>query len=202
VGRAIERIRGYVPAAIEVRRRRRYNCHLQDDPGWERRAEAAAELLGSSPLAGEADAPLRIADLGAGSERPRLVLEGKLREPFIYAPYDLHPQRPSTRRLDLSSNLPPEHYDVGFMLGLLEYLPGAAELPRRLRACCDAVIASYFPSDAPAQLSKSAHDSLGWRSHMTRAEAERAFQAAGYSLVASETVDEGNACLWFWSALL
>jgi len=59
VGRATDKLREWAFAPVAARRRRRYNCHQQDDPRWEHRAQAAAELLASAPDRDRAMAPDR-----------------------------------------------------------------------------------------------------------------------------------------------
>lgn len=162
----LERLRRRTLVLTESRRRQRYNCHQQDDESWERRAETAVGLWrqgGDSSLS-----PLRIADLGAGSERLRDVLRRGLEQSFEYAPYDLHPQRPTTQRLDLEREVPDRQFDLIFCLGVLEYLPDLPGLLPAFGGFCRFAVVSYVPTDCRARLSRSARQAIGWRSHLSR----------------------------------
>jgi hypothetical protein len=180
----------------ERRRRQRYNCHQQGDPAWEQRAEAAVRLLADHQADG--GPVLRIADFGAGSERLRGVLERELPGSWKYDAYDLHPQRPSTQRLDLSQGVPAATYDVVFILGVLEYLEQADEIPRALRHCGRLVVLSYVVSDGPSPLSRATRETIGWRSHLSGSGIEDAFGSSGFRLVSSAETDEGLTRLWLW----
>lgn len=125
------------------------------------------------------------------------MLGRELDRPFNYAAYDLHPQQANTRRLNLAETVPSERYDVAFLLGVLEYLPEADGLPRRLRACCEAAVVPTFPATRPR--SCRARRATRWRSHLSRAELERSFTEAGFATVSSTIIDEGVTCLWLWS---
>ena len=102
-------------------RRRRYNCD-QAALAWEDRAEEAVGLLTPSAVAPSDGEHLKVADLGAGNQRLRSILERELDVPCDYCPYDIQPQATTVQRLDVERALPDGPFDVVFCLGLLEYL--------------------------------------------------------------------------------
>lgn len=195
---AFARLRRQSFVLTDHRRRRRYNCHEQSDPRWQSRAETAVSLW-LRHREGEAGRT-RVGDFGAGSERLKAILERQLQTGFDYFPYDLHPQRQSVRRLDISRELPDEQLDVVFCLGVLEYLGDLPRLAARLRSCCPSAVVSYVPTDSRAGISRSGRKAIGWRSHLSTAELEEAFRDAGYSSIGSTTIDEGSTRVWFWDA--
>jgi hypothetical protein len=192
----LERLRRRTLVLTENRRRQRFNCHQQDDANWQRRAEAAVAMWTEH---GDTSAsPLRVGDFGAGSERLRPVLADGLTQPFHYLPYDLHPQRPTTRPLDLEREIPTEELDVAFILGVLEYLPSLTALPTRLVSCCRYLAVSYVPLDWVTPLSVPARRNIGWRSHLSRSQLGESFRTAGFALVAERETDVERVPLWLW----
>jgi hypothetical protein len=192
----LEKLRRRTLGLTESRRRQRYNCHQQDDESWAQRAHSAVRMWnqhGDTLLS-----PLRIADLGAGSERLRAVLEQDLKQAWEYFPFDLHPQKPTTRRLDIARELPPERYDVTVMLGVLEYLSDVQAVPPRLRGCSRFAVVSYVPTDWHTTITKEARDSIGWRSHLTRRDLEHAFADGGFRQVAATETEFDQVPLWLW----
>jgi hypothetical protein len=183
------------PITRAGRERRRYNC--ADQEKWDERAGAAVQLwvergTGWRPSGGRA---VRIADLGAGNERLRDVLASRVAEPYEYRPYDLHPQRPTTRHVDLAEGLPADPFDVAFCLGVVEYLPLTAFL-ERLRERCRFAIVSYAIADAPDRLSQDEREARGWRSHLTSDEFEREVTSRGFVRRAYVTVERHRTGIW------
>ena len=115
--------------------RRRYNLHLQMSPSWDERAKAAVELFARHVT----DGSVSVADLGCGNERLRPVLEAALDRGVRYQGYDIHPQLPTTRRLDLRHELPESHFDAVFCLGFLQCLPELDDFVAGLPGVCDVV---------------------------------------------------------------
>lgn len=184
----------------EGRARRRYNCEKQSE--WDDRAEKAVALLADhldawEPAAGE---PAAIADFGAGNERLRTLLASQLSDGFEYHPYDLHPQLPTTQKLDVSRGLPDRTFDVGICLGLLEYLPSIPDLANRLRTTCRFVLNSYVTSDSPVAIPYEDRQRQGWTTHLTAGEIEESFAEAGFRLVGRGTAEGVNTTLWLWAS--
>lgn len=179
-------------------RARRFNCHLQESPDWEERAERAVRLWrergATSPR------PADVADLGAGNERLRAVLERELDGAVAYHGYDLHPQQRSIHRVDLRASLPARRFDAVFCLGVIEYLEDPADFLRRVAGICDEAVTSYVVSDSPDRLSSSDRRARGWLSDHTRESFEALARDAGLQPVAFEAIDRGRTGLWLWQA--
>lgn len=184
----------------EGRARRRYNCEKQSE--WDDRAEKAVALLKAHEEAWQPQAgrPADIADFGAGNERLRSMLEPWLADRFKYYPYDLHPQLPTTQRLDVSQGLPEHSFDVGICLGLLEYLPSVPDLAQALRANCRFVLNSYVTSDSAVAIPYEDRLRQGWVTHLTAADLEQVFGKAGFRLVGRGNAEGVNTTLWLWAA--
>jgi hypothetical protein len=183
------------PITRAGRARRRFNCG--DQERWDERAQAAVELWveGGSGWRPPGGLAVRIADLGAGNERLRNLLASRLADPHEYLPYDLHPQRPTTSRVDLAEGLPADPFDVAFCLGVIEYLPLTAFL-ERLRDQCRFAIVSYAIADAPDRLTQSEREARGWRSHLTSDEFERELSGCGFARKARVTVERERTGIW------
>jgi hypothetical protein len=183
----------------EGRARRRYNCEKQSE--WDDRAEKAIALLMEHhdawrPVSG----PAAIADFGAGNERLRPLLESRLEGEVEYHPYDLHPQLPTTQQLNVSQGLPARDFDVAICLGLLEYLPSIRDLTRNLQATCRFVLNSYVTSDSAGAIPYDDRLRQGWTTHMTAAEVEQAFDAAGFRLAGRSNAEGVTTTVWLWEA--
>ena len=186
--------------ALEARsRRRRYNCQDQGAPAWEERAEQAVSLLTSSAVVPSSGGWLKIADLGAGNQRLRSILEQALDVPCDYRAYDIQPQAESVQRLDVGRALPDERFDVVFCLGLLEYLRDLDGFVRRVRTICGYAVISYVVADAPDSLDPSARRARGWLSDLTRFDIEHLFRTEGYAREAFILTNEERTGLWLWS---
>lgn len=184
----------------EGRARRRYNCEKQSE--WDDRAEKALGLLKAHEGAWQPESgkPAEIADFGAGNERLRSMLEPWLAGRFEYYPYDLHPQLPTTQKLDVSQGLPERSFDVGICLGLLEYLPSIPDLAQALRANCRFVLNSYVTSDSPVAIPYEDRLRQGWVTHLTAGNLEEVFGEAGFGLVGRDHAEGVNTTLWLWAA--
>jgi hypothetical protein len=183
------------------RARRRYNCVKQGE--WGERAEAAVALVAEHLADRErvGSDPVRIADFGAGNERLRLLLQAGLQGTLDYRSYDLHPQLPTTTRLDVAREMPDADFDVVFCLGLLEYLPSIPDLARRLRTVCRFALVSYVTSDSAVAIPHEERLRHGWTTHLTAKEIETAFDRAGFRLAGSTTSDGEATTLWLWTNL-
>lgn len=182
----------------EGRARRRYNCARREE--WDERAEVAVALLATHehrcrPAAGP---PLAIADFGAGNERLRPLLEKRLTGNLHYDPYDLHPQLPTTTRLDVAREMPEREFDVAVCLGLLEYLASLPSLARALSGKSRFVLVSYVTSDSPVAMPYQQRLEHGWKTHLKANEVEAAFEQAGFRAVASSKAEGGITTLWLW----
>jgi hypothetical protein len=182
------------------RARRRFNCLKQEE--WDERAVTAIDLLLASreTWKGVSGSPPAIADFGAGNERLRSLLEAALPEPADYRPYDLHPQHPTTTRLDASRGLPDVEFDIAICLGLLEYLPSVDDLARELARVCRFALVSYVTSDSPAAITEKERIEHGWRTHLRGEEVEAAFAAAGFRSVGERRSDREMTTIWLWEA--
>lgn len=185
------------PLTRRGRARRRFNCEKQSE--WDERAETAVALL----IAHRDALPqhsLAVADFGAGNERLRPLLASRLGCELEYHPYDLHPQLPTTQRLDISQGLPDRTFDLAICLGLLEYLSSIPKLARDLHAGCRLVLASYVTSDSAVAIPLDERRRHGWTTHLEGEEIEECFREAGFRLLGSGNSDGGATTLWLWAA--
>lgn len=180
------------------RARRRFNCGKQEE--WdERAANAVALLLATRHIwARSVDPPFSIADFGAGNERLRTELDSTLGTECDYHPFDLYPQQPSTRRLDIAAGLPDENFDIGICLGLLEYLPSIADLAGNLHAHCRYALVSYVTADGSGAMDLQQRREHNWTTHATRSELEGDFAAAGFAASGTTTAEGGVTTIWLW----
>jgi hypothetical protein len=142
---------------------------------------------------------LQIADLGCGNERLRGVLTERLSEPFRYQGYDLHPQVPSTIRLDVRDALPGQ-YDVAFCLGLLEYLPDLEQFLPRVARFSRFAIVSYVLADSPQALTHEERRKRGWTSSYARSEFVGLCERSGLGAQRFSAIDRGSSGLWLFNS--
>jgi hypothetical protein len=182
----------------EGRAQRRYNCARQGE--WDERAGAAAALLAAHEHECRPANPgaLAVADLGAGNERLRSLLEDRLESDIDYHPYDLHPQLPTTTRLDVAQEMPGREFDVAICLGLLEYLPSVPSLTRALKEVSRFALVSYVTSDSPVAMPHHQRLEHGWATHLTASEVEAAFGEAGFRALARCMAEGEITTLWLW----
>jgi hypothetical protein len=186
--------------ALEARnRRRRYNCQDQNAPAWEDRAEEAVGLLTAAAVAPSDGEQLKVADLGAGNQRLRSILERELDVPCDYSPYDIQPQATNVQRLDVEHALPDGPFDVVFCLGLLEYLRDLDGFVRHLRPICGYAVISYVVTDAPDSLDPPARRERGWLTDLKRSDVEGLFRRHGYTRMGFAPTNEARTGLWLWS---
>lgn len=184
----------------EGRARRRYNCGKQGE--WDERAETAVGLLTehSDLWKTTPSGRLTVADFGAGNERLRGLIENRLDCDIDYRPYDLHPQLPTTKHLDVGVEIPDTDFDVVFCLGLLEYLGSVEDLARRLHGVCRHAIVTYVTSDSPVAISYEDRVRHGWTTHLQAREVEAAFGRGGFRLIGTGTSDGEATRHWLWAA--
>jgi hypothetical protein len=182
---AVEKVR----RARKAARSGRFNTRDQHE--WGDRASVAVDLC-IEHVGGE---HIRVADLGAGNERIRDLLDDRGAS-FDYEAYDLIPQLPTTTRLDLSRDMPSGPFDVAFVLGVLEYMADPHDVIDRLCGVTEHVVISYLPVDGRLSDSQVERARLGWRNHLTVMQFETAFVVSGMELVARETQDATD--LWVW----
>lgn len=184
----------------EGRARRRFNCGKQAE--WDERASTAIALLAATREVweGRTGAPISAADFGAGNERLRPLLQGVLGEDLDYHPYDLHPQRSTTARLDVSQGLPERGFDLAVCLGLLEYLPSVTALAQELARGCRFALVSYVTADSPVAISRDDRLQHGWTTHLRGEEIEDAFAAAGFRSAGTRRSDGEATTIWLWAA--
>jgi hypothetical protein len=178
---------------------RHFNLRSQHLPGWEERAEAAVELLRSSPLSDSATGAIWIADIGCGNERLRSRLSAGLRQPFEYKGYDLHPQSDQVVRFDVERESLGDTFDVIFCLGLMEYLHDAVLLVQKLRDSTRVAIVSYVVADSPRAPTSAARRKLGWRTDYTRRELEEIFEANGFERESAQPELNDGTVIWRWA---
>jgi hypothetical protein len=196
LGSLLDRVLG----AVEARRRRRsFNTQDQASRAWDDRAVAAVGLLAAAPAIIPVGERLRIADLGAGNQRLRSVLQAELGAPFEYHAYDLRPQAQDVQRIDVEKAMPELRFDVVFCLGLLEYLRDLESFARRLRTTCGHAVVSYVITDPPGSLSPDERRRRGWLTDFARADLERLFGECGHVREASTLTNAGSTALWLWS---
>jgi hypothetical protein len=188
-----------------LRRRPRetpFNTDRQHYESWHVRAVDAVSLWVDARGSWRAsdDRPLRIADYGAGSERLRDLLGARLEQPFDYFPFDLHPQKRTTVRLNVLEETPEDRFDVVFALGLLEYLPPDSDFLQRLRSVSRFALASYTYVGSTFTGTSAEREALGWRVHHDRETFEREFAESGFSLVDFRATQDGQAGLWLWDS--
>jgi hypothetical protein len=172
---------------------RRYNVATQER--WRPRAEAAVGMwLAGGPQRSPSQAPLRVADFGAGNEVVGRLLAERAPYPIQYAAYDLHPQQPSTARLDVRDGLPAGTVDVAFALGLIEYLPDTDPILARLATHARYVVMSYVELE---ERRRSVNDraALGWMRHQTGAELDLALTQTGFMVLGRRRTDAGETSL-------
>jgi len=186
----------------EGRARRRFNCDGQ--AYWGERAEAAVGLLlqHESQCRTVPQASLMVGDLGAGNERLRPILARGLTHKHEYWAYDLHPQLPTTAPLDVTQSMPARDLDVGFCLGLLEYILDLQVFLARLGRSCRFALISYVPCPEPTGTPTRERTRRGWVTHMCSSELEQAFRDAGFTLVGTSSCDHGATCLWLLSSTM
>jgi hypothetical protein len=180
------------------RARRRFNCIKQDE--WDERASTAVSLLFNNHSAWEdvTGRPVAVADFGAGNERMRSLLDTTLAVEHTYHPYDLHPQLPTTTKLDVVAGLPDRDFDITICLGLLEYLPSIPAMAASLHSHSRFTLISYVDADGPAAISRKQREELRWSTHATEEELCSDFTAVGFRLIASTRSDNEatSICLW------
>jgi hypothetical protein len=179
-----------------------FNTDRQHYETWQTRASDAVSLWfeAHGSWRPENERALRIADYGAGNERLRDLLGAQLAQPFEYFPFDLHPQQPSTIKLNVLDESPDESFDLIFALGLLEYLPPGNNFIERVRDRTRFALVSftYVGSNFAGGLPK--RESLGWKAHDNREGLELKFTEAGFNLVDFRTTQEDEAGLWLWES--
>jgi len=196
---------GRLSVLRRLRRRRLeapFNTDRQHYETWQVRAKDAVSLWVDARVSWrpDGDRPIRIADYGAGNERLRALLAARLEQPFEYFAFDLHPQQPTTIKLNVLEESPEKSFDVVFALGLLEYLPPGNSFIERVRHRTRFALVSftYVGSTFAGGLPK--RESLGWQAHDDREGLERKFTEAGFSLVDFRTTQQDEAGLWLWES--
>jgi Methyltransferase domain len=210
--RLVSRIRGGLSwlrgreacaAALPAPVRQPFNLDEWRAGTWDIRAEAATrmwsqEIIQARQRGAALPAEWAIVDLGCGDQRlaGALVATGI---PHRYQGYDLLPQSPTCKKLDLTRELPPGRADMTFALGLLEYLPDLPQFFNRLRKSTRWAIVSYVAADSGAYRAADAAK-RGWLHHYRSTEIAEQFAAAGFCERASAVIDTGRTFLWLLEA--
>ena len=124
------------------------------------------------------DRPLRVADFGAGNERLRDVLSDRLGQSFSYFPYDLHPQRPTSVKLNLLEETPPEATTSCSHSACSSTCRPRTISSTRLRSRCRFALVSFVFVGSAFAGGLSEREALGWQAHDDREGFERRFGRA------------------------
>ena len=179
-----------------------YNLRRQHRATWQERATAAVKLWADSRASHNVarSSPVRIADLGAGSERLRGVIASQMGlTSFEYYAYDLLPQRSSTSRLDLRHASPRETFDVVFCLGLLEYIAPDNSFVARLPTLCSVAVVSYVFLGSAHGGSIEAREALGWVRSQDETAFEDDFKRSGFVSGGKTLTNGGQTGIWLWT---
>jgi SAM-dependent methyltransferase len=167
-----------------------YNCGRQGARSWWARTDVAIDLLAALPLA----AGFRLLDIGCGDEKVAAEL-ARRGIAVDYVGFDLHPQSPRVRPLDLEHQAIAETGDVAVVLGVLEYLADPAAAMRRFAAAAPNLIVSHSAADLgrPPDFDPK---SLNWRFYVDRPTFEGLLAAAGWAVVAQRITPDGKTAVW------
>lgn len=169
---------------------------------WEQRAEDAVDLwIAAREALGAGGGRVRVADFGAGNERLRGLLASRLGTEYDYYPYDLHPQQPTTKPLDVRQALPSDRFDLVFCLGLVEYIAGDGDFLQRLSECCHFACVSYVITDSSLPLTQRQRETAGWRSHLSAQQFGALLESSNFRVVSTRRTDGDRTGLWLAESL-
>lgn len=169
-----------------------YNCGRQGARSWWERTGLAVDFV-EKAIAG-LPTPVRLLDLGCGDEK--VAAELARRDVAVdYLGFDLHPQSPRVRPLDLGRETISETGDVAVVLGVFEYLDDPTTVLGRIAAAAPRLVVSLAASD----LGRSADFdpvALNWKLYVDRPTFEAHLAAAGWSIEARAVTPDGKTALW------
>lgn len=158
---------------------RPFNLHEQCARGWAERAEVCAGLV--ARLVERAGRRLKLSDLGCGDTKLRQVLTARGVD-VDYAGFDLLPQHPEVRLLDLTRDDPPPGADIAVMLGVGEYLPNLAQVLQKVAASSRWLVFTHvLRGKTPISAKRLAE--LGWTNHLDAPALEALVARAGLEVI-------------------
>lgn len=170
-----------------------YNCARQGARSWWERTDAAVDLIERAigELGGRRP---RVLDLGCGDGKVAVELARRGIE-VDYLGFDLHPQSPEVRRLDLARDPIDERGDVAVVLGVLEYIADPVPVLRRIAAAAPSLVISLAASDLdrPADFDPK---SLNWVFYVDRATFEAHLAEVGYTIVQRRVTPDHKTAVW------
>ncbi len=187
-----------IPGLGVDRGARFYNCGRQGARSWWERTDAAVDLVEKALAGGTAPGggtgPARVLDFGCGDEK--VAAEFARRGIAVdYLGFDLHPQSPSVRPLDLAHETIEERGDIAVVLGVFEYLEDPVAVMERIALAAPVLVVSHAASDLgrPADFDPK---SLHWCLYVDRATFEGHLGAAGWRVEAHRVTPDGKTALW------
>jgi hypothetical protein len=142
---------------------------------------------------------LVLSDVGCGDQKlAQCLAEQGMR--VEYRPYDLLPQSPEVRPLDIETELPQAGSDVISMLGVAEYLSDLPAVFQRLSAETRYLLVSYVVSDY-SDYSAEKLDALGWKNHFDRQAFTRILEESGFAVETSVLTANGRTAIWLCRAV-
>lgn len=168
-----------------------FNCKDQTRPSWMQRAELCADMLLAHVPLGSAE--LTLADIGCGDQKLKEVLLNRELQ-FIYTGYDLIPQSPDVRLLDIAYEPLPCAFDVAVMLGVIEYLETLPDVLNQLSKQVKFFVLSHVIRQDDAY-TPSRRAELGWVNHLSKDELTKMLSLSGFSVVNQRIDAEGKTLL-------
>lgn len=181
-----------IPGLGVDRGARFYNCGRQGARSWWERTDAAVDLV--EQALGEGGARARVLDFGCGDEKVAAEL-ARRGVAVDYLGFDLHPQSPSVRPLDLAHEAIEERGDIAVVLGVFEYLEDPVAVMERIGQAAPVLVVSHAASDLgrPADFDPKA---LHWCLYVDRATFVGHLAAAGWRVEAHRVTPDGKTALW------
>lgn len=135
-----------------------------------------------------------LADIGCGDQKLRRALDeaGLL---VHYSGFDLLPQGPDVTALDIEAERLPQAFDIGVLLGVLEYCGDPKAVLDRLRGWLGALVVSHAASDLSI-LNDRRKKRLMWKSQLTTGEFEEILGNAGFGALERRITPDGRTAVW------
>ena len=168
-----------------------FNCRDQDRLVWLQRAEACANLI--FKLFSKHTANLHIADIGCGDQKLKSALN-KLYLQLDYQGYDLNPQSPEVVFLDISKESLPFFYEIGVMLGVIEYLENLQDIIINLSQQVNYLVLSHVIQQGN-RYSVERLAQLGWRHHFTEMELEQLLNRCSLTIINRAMTPDGKTLI-------
>lgn len=169
-----------------------FNCDDQSTTTWKQRADLCAELMTS--LMARSKEGFSLADVGCGDEKLRAVIKASgIR--CKYHGYDLFPQGREVRQLNVEKEYLPQAYDLGVMLGVIEYLECLEQTLRKLAERVAYLIVSHVIRQNDRYTSEQLNK-LKWRNHLSEAEIETVLDRNGFVTVSRSIAPDRRTMLF------